>query len=198
MSDNREVNRREFFKGAFADIARMVVDVVAQKDTNNPPKKRDYLRPPGAVGEGLFSTLCTRCDECIKACPHMCIRGADTDSGARVGSPVIIPKDAACKLCVDFPCIKACKEGALKPVEDIRKVRIGVALIDRRRCLDYVGGNNYLCQQCYKQCPLKDEAIYLEGTRPVVRAERCTGCGICEYICHEITSPSAVKIFVRR
>jgi len=168
MSDNREVNRREFFKSAFADIARMVVDVVAQKDTNNPPKKRDYLRPPGAVEEGLFNNLCTRCDECIKACPHMCIRGA------------------------------ACKEGALKPVEDIRKVRIGAALIDRRRCLDYVGGNNYLCQQCYKQCPLKDEAIYLEGSRPVVRAERCVGCGICEYICHEIISPSAVKIFVRR
>ncbi len=194
MAKERPVNRRQFFKTAFVEIARAVSEFSGDKG-GSPPKKRNYLRPPGAVNEPLFNILCTRCDECIKACPYLCIRGADPDSGARIGTPVIIPGKAACKLCPDFPCIKACKDGALMPVGDIRKVKIGVALVDRRRCLDYAEGHASQCQQCYRLCPLKDEAICLEDSRPVVRAERCVGCGICENVCHTVNPPSAIRVF---
>lgn len=195
MNDDRPVNRRDFFKNAFVEITKAVLEFSGETKSV-PPQKSNCLRPPGAVGEALFNILCTRCDECIKACPHQCIRGSDSDNnGARVGTPIIIPKEAACKLCTDFPCIKACKDGALRPVEDIRKVKIGVALIDRRRCLDYAGEQASPCRQCYIQCPLKDEAIYLEVSRPVIRAERCTGCGICENVCQTVNPPSAIRVF---
>ena len=195
IDDESPVNRRQFFKSTFTEIAKAVLEFSGEKGKES-PGKRTYLRPPGAVEEGLFNSLCTRCDECIKVCPHQCIRGSDseTDTGARVGTPIIIPKEAACKLCTDFPCIRACKDGALRPVGDIRKVKIGVALIDRRRCLDYAGGQRSPCQQCYSQCPIKDEAIYLEDSRPVVRGEKCVGCGICENACQTVNPPSSIRV----
>ena len=202
MPDNAEqgVNRRQFFKSAFVELTKVVLEFSGAKGEAS-PKRRNYLRPPGAVEEGLFNTLCTRCDECIKVCPHQCIRGSDSESatGARVGTPIIRPQEAACRLCHDFPCITACKDGALRPVGDIRKVKIGVALIDRRRCLDYtfdyMGAQTSPCQQCYSQCPLKDEAITLEGSGPVVQAEKCVGCGICENVCQTVNPPSSVRVF---
>ncbi len=194
--DERWVNRRQFFKSTFVEIARAVLEFSGEKG-EEPPKKRNYLRPPGAVEERLFNSLCTRCDECIKVCPYQCIRGSDseTDTGAWVGTPIIIPKEAACRLCSDFPCIAACQDGALRPVRDIKQVKIGVAWIDRRRCLDYAGGEGSPCQQCYSQCPLKDEAIVLEDSRPVVWAEKCVGCGICENVCPAVNPPSAIRVF---
>jgi len=195
MSSDRPVNRRDFFKYAFVEITKAVQEFSGEK-RDLPPRKRNYLRPPGAVGEALFDLLCTRCDACIKACPHQCIRGSDSEEGgAKVGTPIIIPKEAACRLCSDLPCIKACKDGALRPVEDIRKVRIGVALIDRRSCIDYMEEQAPPCRQCYIQCPLKDEAIYLDRERPVIRAERCTGCGICENICRNVNPSPAIRVF---
>lgn len=198
MPDNAEqgVNRRDFFKSAFVELTKAVLEFSGAKGEGS-PQRRNYLRPPGAVEEGLFNTLCTRCDACIKICPHLCIRGSDSESetGAKVGTPIIRPQEAACRLCHDFPCITACKDGALRPVGDIRKVKIGVALIDRRRCLDYAGEQSSPCQQCYLQCPLKDEAIILEGPGPVVLAEKCVGCGICENVCHTVNPPSAVRVF---
>lgn len=194
MKDERPVNRRQFFKSAFVEFAKVVSEFQGEK-VDKAPQKRNYLRPPGAVREALFNTLCTRCDECIKACPYQCIGGSDGNNGARFGTPVIIPAKTACRLCIDFPCIRVCKDGALRPVEDIRMVKIGVALIDRRKCLDYAGGQTHPCQQCYIQCPLKDEAIYLEDFMPVVRAERCVGCGVCENVCHVVNPLSAIIVF---
>lgn len=32
-----------------------------------------YLRPPGALAEPAFLDACTRCGDCIRACPAQCI-----------------------------------------------------------------------------------------------------------------------------
>ena len=192
---NDLVDRRGFFKSAFLEITKKVLALSQDKGDGAPKKKRRWLRPPGAVEESLFFSRCTRCNECIKVCPHQCIRGVDSDTDAGIGTPVIVPRIAPCKLCTDLPCIKVCKDKALMPVDDIRKIKIGVALIDRTRCLNYTGDGSSLCRKCYTECPLKDEAIYLEDSRPVVRAERCAGCGICENVCEGVNSPSSVRVF---
>jgi len=193
-SDEKIIDRRGFFKTAFAEITKKIVEFSVETE-NKPVRKRKYIRPPGAVEESLFLSRCTRCNECIKVCPHFCVRGIDSDVEYGIGTPIIVPEITPCRLCPDLPCISACKDKALMPVDDIKNVRIGVALIDRTNCLDYAGDGTSPCRKCYTECPLKEEAIYLEDSRPVIRAERCTGCGICENVCAAITSPSAVRVF---
>ena len=198
MGKEKLADRRQFFKDTLFTVTKYAVELellpkVEGEKEKKSLKKIVYLRPPGAVEESQFISLCTRCDECIKVCPYQCIRYADSDSG--LGTPVIVAREAACRLCSDFPCIKACKDGALRPVDTIRGVKIGIAVIDKERCLDYAEENFSLCQQCYRQCPLRDEALYLnDDFRPVIKAERCVGCGICENICQTVNPPATIKI----
>src|SRR3972149_2512086 len=193
-SDEKIIDRRGFFKSAFAEIKKKIVEFSVETE-NKPVRKRKYIRPPGAVEESGFLSRCTRCNECIKVCPHFSIMGMDSDVEYGIGPPIIIPEITPCRLCPDLPCISACKDKALMPVDDIKNIRIGVALIDRTNCLANSGVTASLCRKCYTECPLKEEAIYLEDLRPVIRAERCTGCGICENVCAAITSPAAVRVF---
>ncbi|MDD5434545.1 MAG: hypothetical protein PH343_03860 [Nitrospira sp.] len=116
MDDEKPLNRRQFFKSAIADIARTVIEFNREKD-NLIPKTGNVLRPPGAVEESLFNQLCTVCNECIKVCPHFCIRGSDSEEEAKIGTPILIADNAGCKQCPDQPCIKACKDGALRPYQ---------------------------------------------------------------------------------
>ena len=194
LNDEKLLGRRQLFKSAFVAVAEKAIEYAGEKEkkVSKISKKKVYLRPPGAVEEALFISLCTRCDECIKVCPHQCIRYADSDTG--LGTAVIVAREAACRLCSDLPCIEACKTGALKHVDNIRDVKMGVAVIDKARCLDYAEEQFSCCQQCYRQCPFPDDAICLEDSRPVIRGEKCVGCGICENVCQSINSPSAIRV----
>lgn len=195
MADEEKiVSRRQFFKAAFLYAAEKAAEL-GEGEKKAAPKKRTFLRPPGAVGEAIFLSLCTLCDECIKACPQECIKRAEKGLDTKTGTPIIVPKEAPCRLCTDLPCISACKDGALRPVEDLKKVKIGAAVIDRTRCLDYAEEQFSLCQQCYRLCPFPNEAIYLEDSRPVIRGEKCVGCGICENVCLSVNPPGSIKIF---
>ncbi len=125
MDDKKPLNRRQFFKSAFADIARAALEFNREKK-NLIPKVRKILRPPGAVEESLFNKLCTACNECIKVCPHFCIRGSDSEEEARIGTPILIADKAGCKQCPDQPCITSCRDGALRPVQDETVSSIGL------------------------------------------------------------------------
>lgn len=193
-SDEKAIGRRGFFKTAFTELTKKLAGFSADTE-DKPARKRRYLRPPGAVEESLFLSRCTRCNECIKVCPHFCVRGIDSDVEYGIGTPIIIPEMTPCRLCPDLPCIRACKDKALLPLVDIKRVRIGVAFIDSNHCTDYSGEGTSPCRQCYTECPFKDDAIYLEDSRPVIRGEKCTGCGICENVCAALSYPPAVRVF---
>lgn len=192
--DEKVTGRRGFFKTAFTELTKKLFELSVEPE-NKPARRRKYLRPPGAVEESLFLSRCTRCNECIKVCPHYCVRGMDSDVEYGIGTPIIIPEITPCRLCHDLSCIRVCKDKALIPVEDISKVRIGTALINRSNCTDYSGDITTPCRKCYTECPLRDEAIYLEDSRPVISAGKCTGCGICENVCAAISSPPAVRVY---
>ncbi|MEE9185802.1 MAG: 4Fe-4S dicluster domain-containing protein [Candidatus Binatia bacterium] len=147
-------------------------------------RSKRHLRPPGTVEEGLFLTLCNGCGDCMKACPYKSLKMVE-------GSPRFKPRESPCYLCEDFPCIRACRTGALKAVEGRGQVRVGTAILRKADCLAWGGAD---CQMCFIRCPLTGEAITLEDFKPFIREDRCTGCGVCEYVCATVNNRNAVTV----
>lgn len=145
--------------------------------------KKGLLRPPGAADD--FLSLCNGCGDCAKACPYESLK-------MESGFPRLIPWKSPCYLCDGFPCIKACRVGALGMVEGKRQVRIGVAAVRREDCLAWEGGSD--CQMCFIRCPFMGEAITLEDLKPVIQEEHCTGCGLCEYACATVNDRNAITV----
>ncbi len=162
-----------------AELARGVVAAVREKSA--PPE--GIVRPPGALQERAFLDKCTRCDLCIRACPHFVIRKAGPELGARIGgTPVLDPRENPCHFCDGLPCIVACGPGALIVPAPGAKARIGLAKVDKDRCFMALGQP---CDYCQKSCPVRPRAIKVGGFRlpAVVDAATCTGCGECAQIC---------------
>lgn len=136
------------------------------------------LRPPGAREEEAFAGLCIRCGRCVEVCPYAAVRPAGWSYGLAAGTPLIVPQQEPCYLCMLCPPV--CPTGALVPVATPRAVRIGRAVVDREQCWAHQG---ILCRTCVDECPLQGEAILQDGQlRPMV-TEACVGCGICERFC---------------
>lgn len=160
------------------------------------------LRPPGALPDGGFDSLCVRCGRCIEACPYQAIEAAPMSDGAAAGTPTLDVRSQACRLCADFPCIEACPTGALSPVAARQDVRMGTAVIDEELCLSYKAMR---CEVCYRACPLIDEAITIDARpregdeihavfAPVVNEDACTGCGLCVQRCVVSDPACAIRI----
>lgn len=133
-------------------------------------------RPPGAVDEVAFLAGCTRCDACIRACPVNALVHAPDRFREAAGTPMIVPHESACIMCDDAPCIAACAPGVLR--RD-RSRKMGVAWIQPMACLAYTGS---FCSVCSERCPVPG-AIEVAGGRPAIRADACTGCGVCANVC---------------
>ncbi len=185
--EEERLSRKEFLKKGLFAVSKPFTYLINRKIEGM--VKRRYIRPPGAVEEVAFLSLCTKCDLCKDACPYGAIRIVGSEGGLAMGTPYIDPLKSPCRLCDDLPCVKACPEGALREV-DRREVRMGIAVISTKRCLAW---QNMLCDTCVTSCPFTGEAISIDGlSRPVIHRDRCTGCGICAHTC--VTRPSAIKV----
>lgn len=134
------------------------------------------LRPPGAIDEPLFLDGCTRCDECVRACPHDAIVHAPDRLREAAGTPIIDPDRQPCLMCEDFPCIAACEPQVLSP--RIPKA-MGTAKITRHLCLAHHGTT---CTVCSERCVVPGAIDVIDG-KPTVNETTCTGCGVCRYVC---------------
>ncbi len=185
------LDRRAFFRQGLRSLARTLVETV-DAARGRPPGPGDALarrlRPPGALAEAAFLEACSRCDDCIAACPAQClVRVPEGYSDA--GTPVLLPPLRACVLCTGLDCTHACTTGALRPLHEAAEVRIGLAVVHRRDCSAWEGSD---CQVCHDVCPTLPKAILLDGGRPRVEAADCTGCGLCEMRCPE--QPRAILV----
>lgn len=201
-----DVSRRHFFReGArrllraaserVEQVGHAIQDRVRQAEAGESvpaARKRPlppFVRPPGAIEEKAFLEACTRCNDCVVACPEHAIKKIAPEFGATIGdSPVLYPAFNACKMCKDLPCITACGEGALLPVEALTDVDMGTAVVDVDLCYSAQGS---ICEVCEESCPLRPRAFSVSfGETPVLDAEACTGCGLCAYYC----PPKAIRI----
>lgn len=189
MNNDELMGRREFFRKSFSFFAERSAEKF-ESITNVP----GMLRPPGAIGEVEFLQLCTKCDDCLNACPYGSIKKAARKFGAAANTPVIIPAEKPCYLCDDFPCISACKVNALLPVADKRAVRMGKAYIDPALCYNSGERSGAMYPMCVLKCPLSGEAITSEDSRPMVDLEKCVGCGVCESACLTVNRQGAIRV----
>ncbi len=170
------------------------------------------LRPPGALAEKDFLSACIKCGLCVEACPYNTLKLAKPGDDKPIGTPYFIPRDIPCYMCADIPCVPICPTKALdeKLVQDeknkmnIKKIDMGVATVDENSCIAFWG---IQCDACYRACPLLGEAITVEYTKnertgkhaflkPIVHADVCTGCGLCEKAC--VTEKAAIFVLPRK
>ena len=76
-------------------------------------EEANMFRPPGAVAESDFLDRCTRCNDCVEACPYAVIYKHFDPESTKHETPIISPAIDPCRFCDDFPCIEACDTDAL-------------------------------------------------------------------------------------
>ena len=189
-----KMSRRDLFRGRFAkrslgkiadavgrkvDAVNRVVDEVDGVAKQNLAKHGRgvvrVVRPPGAVEEGLFMERCTRCEKCVEACPYDVIINAPSRFRGAAGTPMIDLSSKACLMCEDFACIASCEDDAL--LWDTGK-KIADAVVQRHDCI----ADHSFCSVCVERCPVEG-AIIMDGLKPRVVQDLCTGCGVCHLVC---------------
>ena len=208
MATRREV-LKQIFKGAgYAAAGGLVWGGMIKEADSNPL----VLRPPGALEEDSFVKACIKCGLCVEACPYDTLKLSSSKMGTVVGTPYFKAREIPCYMCTDIPCVPVCPTEALDEKSltaiaedntkklDVNKSRMGLAVVNKESCIAFWG---IQCDACYRACPLLDEAITIEYDKnertgkhaflkPVVNAEICTGCGICEHAC--VTEIPAIKV----
>ena len=164
------------------------------------------IRPPGAHSAD-FESLCVRCGACVRVCPTQGLQPCLFEGGIQnVLTPRLVPRLGYCSFNCNA-CGQVCPTGAIAPLrlEEKQQVVIGLASIDRDRCLPWA--YDTACIVCEEVCPVADKAVQLEEVevvnsqgekvflqRPRVVKDLCTGCGICEYQC-PMGGESAVRVY---
>lgn len=154
------------------------------------------IRPPGALEEKEFLKRCVKCGECMKVCLTNGLQPTLIEAGIEgMWSPQLIPRIGYCEYRCTL-CGQVCPTGAIQRLhlEEKVKVKIGLAMIDKGRCLPYAHATP--CIVCEEVCPTPKKAIWFEeamvkdkeGRGTIIKQPRvdlglCIGCGICEAKC---------------
>jgi len=165
------------------------------------------IRPPGAQDEDTFLSSCVRCSQCMRVCPTSGLQPALLEAGVEgLWTPRLVPRLGYC----DFGCNacgQACPSQAIPALtlERKRQAVIGLAAVDRNRCLPWA--YDVPCIVCEEMCPVPDKAIKLEVAaitdaqgiemvlqRPVVQRDLCIGCGTCENRC-PAAGEAAIRVY---
>jgi polyferredoxin len=174
------------------------------------PRQAALLRPPGAIEESRFLSLCVRCGECMKVCPGPVLHPAGLEGGLEaLWTPVAVPSVAGCHQDCHF-CTQVCPTGAIRPLTlaEKRRAVMGLAVVNTSACLPHAGRRD--CRLCFDACERAGYRAIRMGTirlevgdipegavsdadreamgrieAPFVDAEVCTGCGQCENRCHK-------------
>ena len=193
MSDNFEDkphDRRSMFLLGLKKIIEPLAGLIEQRFNIPLPILRTVLRPPGALTEKEFRDTCYRCGNCVDVCPAKAIRPMSGGNVELTGTPYIDPDLAACVVCDELACMRACPSGALKLVDSATLIRMGLAQVRHDVC---VRSHGQECRICIDKCPFGTDAIDLgENGQIVVKTSGCVGCGVCQFYCP--TNPKAVVV----
>ncbi len=166
------------------------------------------VRPPGSVPEPQFLQMCIRCGECFKACPSDVLQPMGFDRLFQgLWTPEVIADWAGCASSCNA-CGQVCPTGAIRalPLDEKKAARMGLAIVNESTCLPFAGRE--ACQLCVDEChaagyhaieftavgtEVDDQGNPIPDTgflAPVVRADLCVGCGLCQTRCYGINVAS--------
>ncbi len=120
--------------------------------------------------------------ECLKVCPNNALQSTFLEAGlAGLYTPRLVPRIGYCEEFCNF-CGRVCPTEAIQPItlEEKRLIQMGVAHIDKTRCIAW--DTDKICLVCNEQCSYH-AIVGDDKKRPIVKEEKCTGCGICENKC---------------
>jgi len=200
--DGADLSRRRILLAAAAGAAAVPILRVAPSPRDGRPHPL-LLRPPGALPEEAFLERCVKCGECMKVCTTGGLQPALLEAGLEgLWTPVLVPRIGYCEYNCTL-CGQVCPTGAIEklPRDEKVKVKIGLAAVDRSRCLPWAHGTP--CIVCEEVCPTPTKAVWFEETtertrggaeihlkRPRVDLDLCIGCGICEAKCPVLDRPA--------
>jgi polyferredoxin len=197
-----DLSRRRVMSAVFSGIA--AVPLLRAVPIGKPGAQDPVLlRPPGSLEEKEFLKRCVKCGECMKVCTTNGLQPTLLEAGLEgIWSPMLVPRIGYCEYRCTL-CGQVCPTGAIRrlPLEEKAKVRIGLAMIDKGRCLPWA--HSRPCIVCEEVCPTSKKAIWLENApvrdrqgrittvqQPHVDLELCIGCGICEAKCPVLGRPA--------
>ncbi|TWU51630.1 4Fe-4S binding protein [Rubripirellula reticaptiva] len=162
------------------------------------------VRPPGSVPEDKFLEMCIRCGECFKACPNNVLQPEGFEQGLEgLWAPLVNADWAGCESSCNA-CGQVCPTGAIRPLPLVEKktTRMGLAIVNESTCLPFAATGE--CDLCVQECnaagyhaieytqvhtEVDSSGVPVEGTgflAPVVLADRCVGCGLCQTRCFAV------------
>lgn len=138
------------------------------------------IRPPGALEEAEFLTRCIKCGQCMRICPTNVVHPAGWQAGAEgLWTPVLnfrIGTSGCQHNCV--ACSHVCPTAALRhltvdqrmgrgPFAEAGPLRLGMAFVDRGRCLPWAMDTP--CIVCQENCPVSPKAIFTRDEYRLIR-----------------------------
>lgn len=136
---------------------------------------RACVRPPWALAEAAFVAACTRCDDCVAACPGSLItRGSG-------GYPEMDFSRGGCDFC--GKCRSACIAGAFQPEPATRFAAWGHRAAIDQTCL---AARGVVCRACGDHCEagaIRFRLAPAGRSFAQIDVTRCTGCGGCVSVC---------------
>jgi len=143
------------------------------------------LRPPGILPDNDLMLTCTRCGNCLKACPTNIIQPMTGFSNwMNILTPCISFSESYC-LPECTHCGEVCPTGAIQKftVQEKEQLFIGFADLKPEECLLT---KNQECDRCLFYCDFDAIEIVPSlqyNALPEINKETCVGCGACEVVC---------------
>ena len=171
----------------FAQANKKVDGGLAVIEEKKVPERATPIVPVGAGSLKNFTTHCTACQLCVSKCPNNVLR--PSNSIDRFMQPEMSFERGFCRTACTA-CADVCPNGAIKPIvaEQKSATKIGTAVWIADNCIANKDGAT--CNNCERHCPngaikmIRKKDSNKDAPRiPMIDAERCLGCGACEYVC---------------
>ena len=141
----------------------------------SPKLNKKAIRPPWTLPFDAFVEQCSRCDNCIEACPENIILKGDGNY------PEIDFSRGECTFCEK--CANSCQDAAFFTEQRSAKTAQALQVNVLDSCLSL---NRITCRSCGDHCEARAIRFQIQVggiARPIIEQAQCTACGACVYVC---------------